>query len=369
MFDRIAGVYDLLNTAMTAGLHHRWRARAADLARVGPGDRACSTWRRAPATSRSSSPGASRRAARWSAATSPRGCSRARARRPTSRHGTGVRPRFEWGDALALPYADDAFDAATVGFGARNFADLAPRAGRDGARRAPGRPRRRARDHDARRGRRCRSSTRCGSTASCRCSDAPRRRLGARSRRCAVARGPRASARAGGVTIADAYTYLPSSVKRFPAPAQLAAELERAGLGEIAYVLLAGGIVAIHAGTVVGERRAMSASAARRRGEHGRRDRGGRRDHAPSAARACASAWSASELHLERVTAQAGAPLAVARERDRPRGRQAPAPAAGRARGRVGRRPAGRRPTARSACCARPWRSSWCTRRRSSTTT
>jgi hypothetical protein len=34
MFDGIAGVYDLLNTAMTAGLHHRWRARAADLARV-----------------------------------------------------------------------------------------------------------------------------------------------------------------------------------------------------------------------------------------------------------------------------------------------------------------------------------------------
>ena len=32
--------------------------------------------------------------------------------------------RFEWGDALRLPYADDEFDAATVGFGARNFSDL-----------------------------------------------------------------------------------------------------------------------------------------------------------------------------------------------------------------------------------------------------
>src|SRR5207253_8134229 len=40
MFDRIAGFYDVMNSVMTAGLHHRWRERAADLARVGPGDRA-----------------------------------------------------------------------------------------------------------------------------------------------------------------------------------------------------------------------------------------------------------------------------------------------------------------------------------------
>src|SRR2546428_13976127 len=39
MFDRIAGVYDLMNSVMTIGLHHRWRERAADLAGVGPGDR------------------------------------------------------------------------------------------------------------------------------------------------------------------------------------------------------------------------------------------------------------------------------------------------------------------------------------------
>ena len=30
MFDRIAGVYDLMNGVMTAGLHHQWRRRAAD---------------------------------------------------------------------------------------------------------------------------------------------------------------------------------------------------------------------------------------------------------------------------------------------------------------------------------------------------
>ena len=37
MFDRIAGVYDLMNSAMTAGLHHQWRQRAVDRAEVGPG--------------------------------------------------------------------------------------------------------------------------------------------------------------------------------------------------------------------------------------------------------------------------------------------------------------------------------------------
>src|SRR3989440_4043776 len=40
MFDRIAGVYDRMNSVMTAGLHHAWRRRAADLAGVASGDRA-----------------------------------------------------------------------------------------------------------------------------------------------------------------------------------------------------------------------------------------------------------------------------------------------------------------------------------------
>ena len=53
MFDRIAGVYDRMNSVMTAGMHHRWRRRAADLARSGPA-RGRSTWPPAPATWRSS---------------------------------------------------------------------------------------------------------------------------------------------------------------------------------------------------------------------------------------------------------------------------------------------------------------------------
>ena len=40
MFDRIAGVYDRMNAVMTAGMHHQWRRRAADLAALAPGDAA-----------------------------------------------------------------------------------------------------------------------------------------------------------------------------------------------------------------------------------------------------------------------------------------------------------------------------------------
>ena len=47
-----------------------------------------------------------------------------------------------------------------------------------------------------------------------------------------------------------AYSYLPSSVKRFPDPHALAAELATVGLEDIRWVLTAGGIIAIHAGTV-----------------------------------------------------------------------------------------------------------------------
>ena len=46
----------------------------------------------------------------------------------------------------------------------------------------------------------------------------------------------------------DAYTYLPESVKRFPPPEGLAAMMAGAGLERIRYLLLAGGIIAIHSG-------------------------------------------------------------------------------------------------------------------------
>ena len=48
----------------------------------------------------------------------------------------------------------------------------------------------------------------------------------------------------------DAYTYLPSSVRRFPGPEELGGELAAAGLVDVRWVLTAGGIIALHVGTV-----------------------------------------------------------------------------------------------------------------------
>ena len=112
-----------MNTAMSAGLHHRWRARAADLAHVGAAV-ACSTWQPAPAISRSSWLGERGRAARCWAATSPRRCSTARAPRPRPSDRARCGRASNWPTRWRCPTRTDPFDAATVGFGARNFEDL-----------------------------------------------------------------------------------------------------------------------------------------------------------------------------------------------------------------------------------------------------
>ncbi len=48
----------------------------------------------------------------------------ARAKAVAHAPSSGMNVQFKWGNALALEYPDDAFAAATVGFGARNFSDL-----------------------------------------------------------------------------------------------------------------------------------------------------------------------------------------------------------------------------------------------------
>jgi demethylmenaquinone methyltransferase / 2-methoxy-6-polyprenyl-1,4-benzoquinol methylase len=213
MFDRIAGVYDGMNSVMTAGLHHRWRERAADLARVGPGSRALDV-----ATGTGDLALAlARRGAQVVGSDFSEGML-ARAREKSSA------VTWEQANALELPYADDSFDAATIGFGARNLSDL-PRGLAEMARVVrPG-----------------------GRVVVLEITTPTRPPLSTFF----SLWFDRVVPLLGRVTGEDqAYSYLPSSVKRFPLPHALAEIMVEAGVGDVRWILTAGGIIAIHHGTV-----------------------------------------------------------------------------------------------------------------------
>jgi demethylmenaquinone methyltransferase/2-methoxy-6-polyprenyl-1,4-benzoquinol methylase len=215
MFDRIASFYDVMNSVMTAGLHHRWRARAADLAAVGPGGRALDvatgTGDLAVELARRVEPGGEVVGSDFSE----------EMLEVARRKAPGL--RFEWGNALELPYADGDFDAATVGFGARNFSDL-----------------------DRGLGEMARV-VRSGGRVVVLEITTPQRPPLSTFFRLWFDRIVPLLGRLTGESLA--YSYLPSSVRRFPAPEGLAAAMARAGLRDIRWILTAGGIIAIHVGT------------------------------------------------------------------------------------------------------------------------
>jgi demethylmenaquinone methyltransferase/2-methoxy-6-polyprenyl-1,4-benzoquinol methylase len=217
MFDRIAGFYDLMNSVMTAGLHHRWRARAADLAAVGPGSRALDvasgTGDLAIELARRAGPDGDVIGSDFSEEM----LAIARRKAPEL--------TFEWGNALELPYEDGRFDAATVAFGARNFADL-DRGLAEMAR-----------------------VVRPGGRVVVLEITTPQRPPLSTFFRVWFDRIVPLLGRLTGESLA--YSYLPSSVRRFPGPEGLAAAMARAGLRDIRWILTAGGIIAIHVGTRV----------------------------------------------------------------------------------------------------------------------
>ena len=219
MFDRIAPRYDRLNRAMTVGLDGRWRRAAAAAADLAAGDRAldCCT-------------GTGDLAFELADRVTPSGAvvgvdfaaeMLARAReKGEARHS---RVEFRQGDALELPFADDAFDAATVAFGIRNVNDL-DRGISEMAR-----------------------VVRPGGRVVILEITTP-----ARLRPFYELWFDRVVPQLGRLLGRDgaAYSYLPASVRRFPEPPVLAAHMAAAGLRDVRWRPLAGGIVALHHGRV-----------------------------------------------------------------------------------------------------------------------
>jgi demethylmenaquinone methyltransferase / 2-methoxy-6-polyprenyl-1,4-benzoquinol methylase len=207
MFDRIAPVYDAMNRTMTAGLDRRWRRLTAE-AVVRPGDAVldacCGTGDLAIADARA---GGRVTGLDFSDAMLER------ARRKA--------PELEWvsGDLLALPFDDASFDAATVGFGVRNVDDL-ERALRE-----------------------LRRVLRPGGRLGILELTRPRGVLAPFYRCWFDGVVPLLGKLLPG---GGAYTYLPASVRRFPATRELATMIEAAGFGGVRYRTFAGGIVALH---------------------------------------------------------------------------------------------------------------------------
>jgi demethylmenaquinone methyltransferase/2-methoxy-6-polyprenyl-1,4-benzoquinol methylase len=207
MFDRIAPVYDAMNRLMTAGLDGRWRRETA-AAVVSPGDRVldacCGTGDLALACLR--------------AGGRVTGLDFSERMLERARRKSG---EISWvrGDALALPFEDGLFDAATVGFGVRNLADL--EGGLAELRRV------------------LRPGGRLGVLEITR----PRGLLAPFYRVWFDGVVPLLGKLLPG---GSAYTYLPASVRRFPGPEDLAALLRAAGFEDVRYRLFAGGIVALH---------------------------------------------------------------------------------------------------------------------------
>ena len=207
MFDRIAPVYDVMNRTMTAGLDRRWRRLTAE-AVVHDGDdvldACCGTGDLALAGARV---GGKVTGLDFS------GAMLERARRKD--------PSIEWvqGDILALPFADESFDAATVGFGVRNVEDIT-RAFAE-----------------------LRRVLRPGGRIAILEITRPRGLLAPFYKLWFDAVIPLLGKLLPG---GSAYTYLPASVRRFPGPEDLAKLIEGAGYGNVNYRLFAGGIVALH---------------------------------------------------------------------------------------------------------------------------
>jgi demethylmenaquinone methyltransferase/2-methoxy-6-polyprenyl-1,4-benzoquinol methylase len=212
MFDRVAVRYDLLNDVLSLGQDRAWRRRVVKAVDPRPGQRVLDL---AAGTGTSSLP-----FERAGATVVPTDLSLGMLQVGKRRlPGLG----FVAGDALALPYADAAFDAVTISFGLRNVEDTL------GALRE------------------LRRVTRPGGTlVVCEFSTPTWRPFRAVYSDYLVAALPRVATALS--PNPAAYHYLAESIQAWPDQPALAALLQQAGWQQVEWRNLSGGVVALHRG-------------------------------------------------------------------------------------------------------------------------
>jgi demethylmenaquinone methyltransferase/2-methoxy-6-polyprenyl-1,4-benzoquinol methylase len=218
MFDAVAKRYDLTNDVLSFGQDRRWRRAVTAALDPKPGQRILDL---AAGTGTSS-------AALAATGAQVVGCdfSLGMLQVGARRLGSGARHRnlaLAAGDALRLPFADEAFDAVAISFGLRNLADL---------------------DAGLREMRRV---TRPGSRLLiCEFSHPtwrPFRTVYVEYLMRALPTVARAVS-----SSPDAYVYLAESIRAWPDQAGLAARVGAAGWDRVAWRNLSGGIVTLHRG-------------------------------------------------------------------------------------------------------------------------
>jgi len=220
LFSEIAPRYDLLNHVLSLNIDRTWRRRAVDLLRWEEGadgtflDACAGTFDLALELARRKEFGGRVVASDFAHPMLVQGAPKL----------AGASVTSVCGDSLMLPFPEDSFEGATVGFGVRNLADL--RAGLTDLRRVL----------------------------------KPGKRLVVLE----FTVPPNPIMRAGylfyfhnilplvGRLVSGhpwAYTYLPNSVKEFPGPDDLGALFEDVGYTDVGWKLVSGGIAAIHWGS------------------------------------------------------------------------------------------------------------------------
>jgi demethylmenaquinone methyltransferase/2-methoxy-6-polyprenyl-1,4-benzoquinol methylase len=222
MFDGIAERYDLLNDILSAGQVRLWRRAVARITGAGPGNRVLDL---AAGTGTSAlsfaATGADCVACDFSLGMLRAGQSR-RAGRPKGTDGRGGgRIGLVAGDALRLPFRDEAFDAVTISFGLRNVAG--PQAALAEMRRVtrPG-----------------------GRLVVCEFSTITIAPLDMLYRRYLINVLPAIAQRTA--RNPEAYQYLAESISDWPAQRELAGVIEAAGWSAVRWRDLSLGVVAVH---------------------------------------------------------------------------------------------------------------------------